>query len=160
MKDLYRFTHILVNCGNHEKHLTRLDKNSIERELSNATYLQDSTFTVNGIVIFGAPWVHKRGMFYRANAFAENPGVNMERHWRSIPDNCDILMTHIPPCGVMDEKLSGHEGCPFLLERVLEVKPSVHVFGHVHEGHNVVQTPETLFINTATTVTAFDFLID
>lgn len=57
------------------------------------------------------------------------------RPGHGIPDNTEILITHGPPKGVLDEVVgAGPVGCPFLLQRVAEVQPSLHVFGHIHEG--------------------------
>lgn len=47
-----------------------------------------------------------------------------------------ILITHMPPHGILDFAMSGsHWGCKDLLQTVTErVKPKYHFFGHVHEG--------------------------
>ncbi|WP_413944773.1 hypothetical protein [Bdellovibrio sp. HCB-162] len=45
-----------------------------------------------------------------------------------IPDEVDILVTHSPPFGILD---AGH-GSQSLRERVLKVRPKVHIFGHNH----------------------------
>lgn len=41
-------------------------------------------------------------------------------------------MTHCPPRSHLDVDGFGDD---FLLEEVLRVKPTLHVFGHVHEGY-------------------------
>ncbi|MDX1489621.1 MAG: hypothetical protein R3268_15545, partial [Acidiferrobacterales bacterium] len=45
-------------------------------------------------------------------------------------------------------------GCLELLQRVREVKPKVHFFGHIHEGYGVSRSDgaglgETLFVNAS-----------
>ncbi|EDR06474.1 uncharacterized protein LACBIDRAFT_300196 [Laccaria bicolor S238N-H82] len=57
--------------------------------------------------------------------------------WASIPHHIDILVTHGPPHGHMDTVGSQHAGCVALLERLQDVKPMLHVFGHVHAGRGV-----------------------
>lgn len=40
-------------------------------------------------------------------------------------------------------------GDPLLLQKVREVKPLVHVFGHVHHGYGKLKDSGTLFLNAA-----------
>lgn len=55
-------------------------------------------------------------------------------HTFSIPD-VDVVMTHGPPRGILDNTHSGeHGGCPSLFEAVARARPRMHCFGHIHEG--------------------------
>ena len=45
-----------------------------------------------------------------------------------IPLDVDILVTHFPPYGILDEDL----GSPEILNFVLKARPRYHLFGHVH----------------------------
>ena len=54
-----------------------------------------------------------------------------------IPNDIDIVMTHGPPKGILDWCQQGNVGCPNLLQAVRRVKPLMHCFGHIHEGHGV-----------------------
>jgi Icc-related predicted phosphoesterase len=63
------------------------------------------------------------------------------QHWKKIPDDINILITHGPPYGILDQTTyadgtirPGFLGCPRLLERIKEIKPSLHFFGHIHHG--------------------------
>ncbi|KAF8625848.1 hypothetical protein AX17_006744 [Amanita inopinata Kibby_2008] len=48
----------------------------------------------------------------------------------------DILLTHGPPHGVFDETRRGDKvGCEALAARVAQLRPRLHVFGHIHEAH-------------------------
>ena len=55
----------------------------------------------------------------------------------------------------MHEALAGHTpqyehiGCADLLERVQELKPRVHAFGHVHGGSGVEQRHDITFVNAS-----------
>ncbi|KAL8767202.1 MAG: hypothetical protein Q9209_006207 [Squamulea sp. 1 TL-2023] len=51
-----------------------------------------------------------------------------------IPRDVDIVMTHGPPKGILDECAGGHVGCDNLMQAIMRVKPMVHCFGHIHEG--------------------------
>ena len=73
------------------------------------------------------------------------------KHWARIPEGLDILITHGPPFGILDGAPGSqrHDGCPELLEAVLEAKPMLHVFGHIHAGYGTLRTPETIFVNAS-----------
>ena len=68
-----------------------------------------------------------------------------------IPPETDVLITHGPPYGILDEVLRDPRpvGCRNLLHRIEEIKPRVHVFGHIHEGYGQVRQNDTLFINAS-----------
>ena len=40
-------------------------------------------------------------------------------------------------------------GCPHLKRKVREIKPKVHVFGHIHEGMGIEESDGTTFINAS-----------
>ena len=58
----------------------------------------------------------------------------------------DILISHSPPFGVMDEE---NYGCKPLLNLVNRIKPKIHAFGHCHEGYGVKGINGTLFVNAS-----------
>ncbi|KAM7203829.1 Metallo-dependent phosphatase-like protein [Naviculisporaceae sp. PSN 640] len=49
--------------------------------------------------------------------------------------NIDVVITHGPPCGILDRTEDKIRlGCPLLFEAVERARPRMHCFGHVHEG--------------------------
>ncbi|KAK4456873.1 Metallo-dependent phosphatase-like protein [Cladorrhinum samala] len=50
--------------------------------------------------------------------------------WSSIPPNADIVITHTPPYGYCDASL----GCEVLRKVISEVRPRLHICGHVHQA--------------------------
>ncbi|KAJ6469427.1 Metallo-dependent phosphatase-like protein [Mycena sanguinolenta] len=47
----------------------------------------------------------------------------------------DILITHGPPHNILDAtNRKEYAGCPALASRVRELRPRLHVFGHIHES--------------------------
>jgi len=65
-----------------------------------------------------------------------------------IPEDTDILVTHGPPYEILDEvfavdgssyrdhgMMPRYVGCVDLAARIKEVKPDLHIFGHIHSGH-------------------------
>ncbi|KAF9356581.1 Metallophosphoesterase mpped2 [Mortierella sp. AD094] len=93
-----------------------------------------------GYQIWGSPWQPEvPGWEFRA--FNEERG-KLHEIWKLIPTDTDILITHGPPQNHGDnhpEHSNVHIGCKELLERLSEVKPLYHVFGHAHRGYGVSQ---------------------
>ena len=70
------------------------------------------------------------------------------KKWAHIPDNVDVLITHTPPAGILDRSRHGRQlGCPHLADRVSELAPAVHCFGHVHASGGVSRQDGTTFVN-------------
>ena len=72
--------------------------------------------------------------FSRPNQVAEDCTSIAENPIPRFP-NIDIVMTHGPPHGIMDECAQGHQGCDKLLRAVRRARPTMHCFGHIHEGY-------------------------
>jgi Icc-related predicted phosphoesterase len=81
--------------------------------------------------------------------------------WGAVPAGVDILVTHYPPLGILDEipafsKFNNgphaiNIGSAKLLEQVQHrIKPRYHLFGHIHEcGGQFEKLGDTTFINAA-----------
>lgn len=113
-----------------------------------AHYLQDSGIVIDGISIYGTPWVPECGDDF---AFMKPRGSpELKAVWSQIPDRVDILVTHTPPFGILDFANGvGPVGDVQLFERVREVNPRYHVFGHIHEARGTTRLGRTVFINAA-----------
>ena len=107
-------------------------------------YLKDEAIVVNGIKIWGSPYTP---WFYRW-AFNKRRGEPMAAHWKNIPVDADIVMTHGPAHTILDTIINEqHAGDRDLLKKLLETKPKVHVCGHIHESHGMVKRYGIQFIN-------------
>jgi Icc-related predicted phosphoesterase len=74
-------------------------------------------------------------------------GLHFETAPRFIPSNIDVLLTHCPPAGILDDE---RWGCPILLDLVESAAPKYHLFGHCHEkGGEKVKIGQTEFVNVA-----------
>ena len=52
----------------------------------------------------------------------------------------DVMLTHGPPMGILDEtSREEHVGCKHLRRAVERCKPQLHAFGHIHEGWGAVK---------------------
>ena len=137
-------------AGNHDFAFERyLDvMTNLLQEFPDVIYLQDSAVTVDGIKFYGSPWQPE---FYNW-AFNLPRGERLAEKWAMIPDDTDVLITHGPPATILDytERDRINVGCVDSLKRVTEVKPKIHVFGHIHESYGYRDTNGTTFINAST----------
>lgn len=140
-------------------------------------YLEDQALTImpdrapmelttgpGNITIYGSPWQP----WFNNWAFNLRRGDAIKQKWDLIPRaGLDILVTHGPPYGVLDGAPrsnigaawgSGDEdfsmyresvGCWDLMQAVKEVKPKLHLFGHVHSAYGRAEVDGTTFINAS-----------
>ncbi len=137
--------HKIVIAGNHDLCFENHRK-ACEDLLANCIYLQDQEIIIDGVKFYGSPW---QPWFYDW-AFNLERGPEIQANWDLIPVNTDVLITHGPPYGIRDLTARGEKtGCHDLLEVVGIIKPGVHIFGHIHEGHGIITNGETTFINAS-----------
>jgi Icc-related predicted phosphoesterase len=142
---------ILV-AGNHD-FLFEREPDEARRMFDGVTYLQDSGVTIEGLAIWGSPWQP----WFRDWAFNLERGEPLRAVWSLIPEGTDLLITHGPPYGILDEvALAPHEpprdrhaGCEDLLAAVGRIRPRVHLFGHIHEAYGTVTRDGTAFVNAS-----------
>lgn len=146
--------HKIVVAGNHEitldpsfERYTKTNTEWCRSLLTNCTYLQDNFIDLFGYKIYGSPWQPR----FSDMAFNLDRGQDCMSKWNLIPADTDILVTHGPPLGHGDYcKNKVRAGCVDLLQVIQnKVKPSYHVFGHIHEGYGVTTNGTTNFINAA-----------
>ena len=146
------FAHRLFVAGNHdlyaEAHPERVHR--LARE-AGVTWLNDSGIDIDGVAFWGSPITPR----FHDWAFMREPGADIERHWALIPPDTDVLVTHGPPAGILDEVrredgLLEHTGCPSLRRRIEETRVPLHLFGHIHEGHGRHESGGTTYLNIST----------
>ncbi|MCH7547973.1 MAG: metallophosphatase domain-containing protein [Candidatus Krumholzibacteriota bacterium] len=138
--------HKIVVAGNHDFCFER-DNARSRALLTNATYLEDDAITIDGVTYYGSPWQPE----FLNWAFNLERGKALREKWSMVPDHTDVLITHCPPAGILDETIGGERvGCEDLLARVRVVRPKLHVFGHIHEARGMVEIDGTKFVNAAT----------
>lgn len=144
--------HKICVAGNHDTYMEQ-DPVACRQMANNAgvTLLQDSGCDVDGVSIWGTP-ITPRFLDW---SFMRDPGDDIEAHWNLIPVETDLLITHGPAYGILDEidREAGdqeHTGCPSLLERIQIVKPRYHVFGHIHEGYGRLEHNGVSHCNVST----------
>jgi predicted phosphohydrolase len=124
------YRHKLFIAGNHDWCFARDLPRALEMLGPEIVYLQDSGTVIEGIRFWGSPWQPE----YNNWAFNLPRGRPLAEKWRLIPDGIDVLITHGPPHGIGDRSgMDEREGCEELLARVRQVRPVLHLFGHIHQ---------------------------
>ncbi|MFI0353343.1 metallophosphatase domain-containing protein [Actinomadura sp. 9N407] len=110
-------------------------------------YLQDSGTEIEGVRFWGSPWQPE----FNDWAFNLPRGRPLADKWAMIPEGVDVLITHGPPLGIGDANaFPGRHGCEDLLARVRQVRPRLHLFGHIHHDGGLWQYDGTTFANVTT----------
>ncbi|AWG21653.1 metallophosphoesterase [Flavobacterium faecale] len=141
------YKHKIFIAGNHDWFFEKQDKTYIDKIIPKKIhYLNDSGVEIEGLKIWGSP-VQPTFLDW---AFNRQKGAEINKHWKLIPEDTDILITHGPPFGILDRTNSNYNaGCEMLLKKVDQIKPKLHVFGHIHEGYGMVEKDKTIFVNAS-----------
>lgn len=124
---------ILVVPGNHDFYLEQLYKEDKWTEFcdymaiitnSKLHFLIDQSYYYKGIHFYGSPWIKPISFQVGRWAF-ENNTYNDDNIYSKIP-NCDVLITHDSP---LENELLNIESWN---------KSKYHLYGHWHEGTNVL----------------------
>lgn len=145
--DSQNFEFKILIAGNHDFYFERESEEQIRKHLPDSIiYLKDSGTVINNYKIWGSPVTP----WFFDWAFNRHRGDPINRHWELIPTNTDILITHGPMFRTLDRNNQGqHIGCKDLFNRIQEVKPKVHVCGHIHESYGTINKTGTKFINAS-----------
>jgi len=137
--------------GNHDTYLeNNHDKVLAVAEDNKVIYLNDSGVQINNVTFWGSPITPR---FHDWSFMRDADEIN--DHWKLIPEDIQVLITHGPVWGVLDvvrrsETLQEHTGCPSLAKRIEALRPDYHIFGHIHEGYGTYSTEHTDFLNVST----------
>jgi Icc-related predicted phosphoesterase len=124
--------------------------------LTNAIYLENSGTELAGLKIWGSPVQPE----FNNWAFNVARGAAIRRYWQMIPASTDVLITHGPPHGVLDtaHPTTAHLGCEELAEAVQQIRPMLHVFGHIHGGQGQLNSDGTLYVNASVVNEAYQLV--
>jgi len=127
------FKYKIVLAGNHDETIKLLGSEKTSQILSNAVYLENKMFNIEGVSIYGSP-ISPTGKS-RNKAFQ----VSKERlhdELSTIPSPLDVLLTH---------------GCNSEIQNYVDshTKSRVHIFGHYHREFGVTFGENSTFLNAA-----------
>ena len=127
--------HKIFICGNHDECLYGANIDGLD---DNVHYLCNSGVEIEGVKFYGVP-------MFMADCISERQNKN----YAAVPADTDVLVSHTPPYGILDFDDNIHYGSEALLQRVAEVAPRLHLFGHIHRQHGTTDNGITRFSNGA-----------
>lgn len=109
-------------------------------------YLENSSTTIDNLVIYGSPYTPP---FFDWHFMASEN--ELRRMYKSIPSDCNILLTHGPTYGILDETDRGVSAGSYALRDIIPTlsQLKLHVFGHIHEAYGIQQLDSYTAINAA-----------
>ena len=101
--------HKIFIAGNHDFFFERETTSYIQKFIpENVIYLNDSACEINGVNFWGSPITPE----FMNWAFNRKRGNEIAKHWKLIPKNTDVLITHGPPFGKLDTNANNYKtGC-------------------------------------------------
>jgi Icc-related predicted phosphoesterase len=135
----------LLIAGNHDWPYARLPLEEAKGLVKNAIYLQDAGIEIGGLHFWGSPWQP----WFLNWAFNLPRGPLLAEIWAKIPEDIDVLITHTPPYGILDNVEGDNVGCEDLAKALKRIRPKVHVFGHIHQGYGMVEKEGTVYVNAS-----------
>ncbi len=127
--------HKIFICGNHDDCLYGAGIDGLD---ANVHYLCHSAVEIDGVKFYGLPMFISDCVSDRQQIFTDQ-----------IPSDTDVLITHSPAYGILDFDDDINYGDEQLLSKVLDIKPRLHLFGHIHAHHGIITLRGTTFSNGA-----------
>ena len=149
-------------AGNHDRLMENDPEwaNGILTGYKTIDYLQDADCVLYGdgpngdlpeenVRIYGTPWQPE---FFNWAFNLPRNCKELKSKWDAIPTNTDILVTHGPAYGTLDDvvgRRGQHLGCELLADRIKIVQPKIHVCGHIHSGYGYHFDGHTHYFNAS-----------
>lgn len=124
-------------AGNHDGSLLKKYNKELLKE-KGIIYLEHEYVEIEGRKIFGSPYTPTYG-----NWSFMISREKLGRYWDVLEEGIDLLITHGPPKGILDlsekfDRTIEFCGDSALMKAVNKVKPKYHSFGHIHNGHGII----------------------
>ena len=120
--------------------------NLLDNLPDNVFYLENDGCEIEGVKFWGSPvtpW------FYGEHWVFNKKHHEIKPTWDKIPLGTDVVITHGPVQYKCDYVAHSQHfaGCPELAFKVLEVKPLLHLCGHIHQGYGWAYSSDTEYFN-------------
>lgn len=129
------YAHKIFICGNHDDCLYGANIDGLD---SNVHYLCNSGVEIDGVKFYGVP-------MFMNDCITDRQTRNIA----NIPANTDVLITHSPAYSILDFDDNTNYGDEQLLAKVMNIKPRLHIFGHIHAQHGIITEHGITFSNGA-----------
>lgn len=129
------YKHKICICGNHDDCLYGANIEGLD---SNVHYLCNSGIEIDGVKFYGVP-------MFTGDCVTDRQARNID----NIPIDTDVLITHSPAYGILDFDDNISYGNEQLLQKIIEIRPRLHLFGHIHAQHGIISLHDITFSNGA-----------
>ena len=144
-----KYTHgIYVTPGNHD-FFAQQNPNAAKNLLTHCHLLIDEAVRIKRINFWFSPW---QPYFFNWAFNLPRNGEELDKVWKKIPKNTQILVTHSPAFGMLDKVPNGQQvGCERLKTRIEKLpKLIIHQFGHIHCDYGVNDYGKYIAVNAST----------
>lgn len=145
-----QFDKIILIAGNHDRIFEQTPhsaKQFLLQEVPNLVYLHHEPYEYKGYKIFGTPFQP----FFCNWAFNVKDNLELYEKYLQIPEDVNILITHCPPEGILDNTVIGERvgsrALKLALPRLTKLK--VHMFGHIHFANSIDYIDNIWYSNSA-----------
>ncbi len=138
------YKHKVFICGNHDDCLYGANIEGLD---NNVHYVCNSGVKIDGLKFYGIP-------MFMGDCVTDRQARNIS----DIPTDTDVLITHSPAYGILDFDDGIHYGDEQLLMKVMEIKPRLHLFGHIHAQHGITTVHGITFSNAAIMNVGYTYL--
>lgn len=147
------FQHKILVPGNHDMWAECLEYDTyLKGELlpHDIHLLICESVVIDGVKFYGSPYTPA----FCNWGFQLRP-YEQEVHWKNIPDDTDVLITHGPAKGILDyiNIINGEPkealGCEFLTKRIDDLNLQAHLFGHIHGAYGRKEESGYVALNSA-----------
>lgn len=129
------YAHKIFICGNHDECLYGANIDGLD---PNVHYLCNSGVEIDGVKFYGVP-------MFMGDCVTDRQARNID----NIPSDTDVLITHSPAYGILDFDDNINYGDKQLLNKVMDIQPRLHLFGHIHAQHGMLTGHNIIFSNGA-----------
>ena len=145
---------IISGQGNHEEWVeTHFEEAKEIAKLAcpRVDFLAEGGLTIDDVNF----WYSAITPYFHNWAWNRHPGPEIDEHWKKIPEGTNILITHGPPYGILDVvpywdgTPKERVGCWNLKARIKQIKPDIHIFGHIHHSHGEMHEDGVSYYNVA-----------
>lgn len=122
--------HKIITMGNHDGYVEEIGKEWAKQLFTNAIYLENDSCEIMGLKFWGSPF----SVLFNNWSFML-PDNELKKIWETIPEDTDIVLTHGPAYGILDQ-VGYHnisQGSVSLRDRLKEVKLKMVFSAHIHE---------------------------
>lgn len=143
------YKHKIFIAGNHDMCMYGADH--IDGLSRNVHYLYNNSVVIDGIKFYGIPMFMEDCMDGNLDVFINN-----------IPDDTDVLITHMPPKGTCDLANYGkgpeHRGNATLAELLKKLHPTCHLFGHEHDAYGKTIKENVIYSNACVVESRYNLI--